>query len=323
MHLVLRVQTDEALQLTTTDHSRADPRRAEDRRTSPAGAISGDVADDVPRRGGAGGSRRGLPAHRRHAGERPTFDRSPGAGGTYDFTMKPNIAKDLREQAVVQAVRNDRSPRQRARRRRAEHLALRPDAATRSWSSCPACSDVGRAKEIIRSTALLELKLVEAGPAPTQRGAAAVVRRQGAARHGSGARQRRRGGDGDAPSTCSKKVAAATGRDLRSAKPSLDENNRPAVSFTLTSDGSRKFGKATGENIGRSLAIVLDKRVRSAPRIDGRITDQGTIYGSFTTQEVADLSLTLRLGRAARLPHLPRGARHRPDPRRRLDPRPA
>ena len=87
-----------------------------------------------------------------------------------------------------------------------------------------------------------------------------------------------------------------TGRDLRSAKPSLDENNRPAVSFTLTSDGSRKFGKATGENIGRSLAIVLDKRVRSAPRIDGRITDQGTIYGSFTTEEVNDLSLTLRSG---------------------------
>jgi preprotein translocase subunit SecD len=93
-----------------------------------------------------------------------------------------------------------------------------------------------------------------------------------------------------------RKVAAITGRDLRSAKPSLDENNRPAVSFTLTADGSRKFGKATGENIGKSLAIVLDKRVRSAPRIDGRITDQGTIYGAFTTQEVADLSLTLRSG---------------------------
>jgi preprotein translocase subunit SecD len=36
--------------------------------------------------------------------------------------------------------------------------------------------------------------------------------------------------------------------------------------------------------------------VRSAPRIDGRITDQGTIYGTFTTEEVADLSLTLRSG---------------------------
>ena len=66
--------------------------------------------------------------------------------------------------------------------------------------------------------------------------------------------------------------------------------------FTLTSEGARKFGKVTGENIGRTLAIILDNRVFSAPRIDGRITDDGRIYGSFTTQEVNDLSLVLRSG---------------------------
>jgi preprotein translocase subunit SecD len=93
-----------------------------------------------------------------------------------------------------------------------------------------------------------------------------------------------------------KKVPAVTGRDLRNAKPSIDSNNRPAVSFSLTPDGARKFGKFTGENIGRFLAIVLDNRVESAPRIDGRITDEGQIYGTFTSQEVADLSLTLRSG---------------------------
>ena len=113
----------------------------------------------------------------------------------------------------------------------------------------------------------------------------------------------------------------STGRDLRSAKPSLDENNRPAVSFTLTSDGSRKFGKATGENIGRSLAIVLDKRVRSAPRIDGRITDRGhDLRLASRREEVNDLSLTLRSGALPAVAHIPRGTRHRPDARRRLDP---
>ena len=66
-----------------------------------------------------------------------------------------------------------------------------------------------------------------------------------------------------------RKVAAVTGRDLRSARPSLDENNQPAVSFTLNTEGGRKFGKVTGENIGRQLAIILDGRVQSAPRIDG------------------------------------------------------
>ena len=85
------------------------------------------------------------------------------------------------------------------------------------------------------------------------------------------------------------RICATPGR--RSTRTTLRRS-----SFTLTNEGSRKFGKVTGDNIGRSLAIVLDNRVVSAPRIDGRITSDGIIYGSFTTQEVADLSLTLRSG---------------------------
>jgi preprotein translocase subunit SecD len=87
-----------------------------------------------------------------------------------------------------------------------------------------------------------------------------------------------------------------SGRDLRTAKPSLDENNRPAVSFSLKPDGATKFGNFTGSNIGRYLAIVLDKRVVSAPVIEGRISDEGRIAGNFTQQEAQDLSLTLRSG---------------------------
>jgi preprotein translocase subunit SecD len=93
-----------------------------------------------------------------------------------------------------------------------------------------------------------------------------------------------------------KKVAAVTGRDLRNARPSLDQNNQPAVSFTLNSEGGRKFGKVTSENIGRQLAIVLDGRVQSAPRIDGRISTDGQIFGTFTQEEVQNLSLILRSG---------------------------
>src|SRR5207247_4627439 len=93
-----------------------------------------------------------------------------------------------------------------------------------------------------------------------------------------------------------RKVSAVTGKDLRNARPTIDENNQPAVSFTLNTDGGRRFGTVTGENIGRSLAIVLDGRVQSAPRIDGRITTDGRISGSFTQEEVANLSLILRSG---------------------------
>ena len=68
------------------------------------------------------------------------------------------------------------------------------------------------------------------------------------------------------------------------------------VGFSLTPDGSKKFGDLTGANINRRLAIVLDNKVVSAPRINSKIEDQGVIEGNFTTQQAADLSLVLRSG---------------------------
>jgi preprotein translocase subunit SecD len=91
-------------------------------------------------------------------------------------------------------------------------------------------------------------------------------------------------------------VPAVTGRDLRNARPSLDENSRPAVSFSFNNEGAAKFGQFTGANINRQLAIVLDNRVYSAPNINSRIDGDGIIQGSFTQQEASDLSLVLRSG---------------------------
>ncbi|HEX3703215.1 MAG TPA: protein translocase subunit SecD, partial [Vicinamibacterales bacterium] len=93
-----------------------------------------------------------------------------------------------------------------------------------------------------------------------------------------------------------RKAAAVSGRDLRNARPTVDDNNMPAVSFTLSSEGGAKFGKVSGENIGRSLAIILDGRVQSAPRLESRITTDGRITGSFTQEETQNLSLILRSG---------------------------
>jgi preprotein translocase subunit SecD len=93
-----------------------------------------------------------------------------------------------------------------------------------------------------------------------------------------------------------RRVAPITGRDLRNARPSLDQNNLPAVSFTLNQDGAGRFGNFTQQNIGRRLAIILDNRVFSAPNIESRIEADGQITGSFTQQEAQDLSLVLRAG---------------------------
>jgi preprotein translocase subunit SecD len=92
------------------------------------------------------------------------------------------------------------------------------------------------------------------------------------------------------------KAARVTGRDLKNARPGTGQFNDPIVEFTFTHDGGQRFGELTGASIGKPLAIVLDRRVVSAPRIDARITDSGIIRGQFTQEEVEDLSTVLRTG---------------------------
>ena len=74
---------------------------------------------------------------------RPTTTGIPDAGGAYDFTMRPNIANQMREQTVTQAQRDHRSPGQRAGRDRAEHLARTATAGDQLLVQLPGVSDVG------------------------------------------------------------------------------------------------------------------------------------------------------------------------------------
>jgi preprotein translocase subunit SecD len=89
-----------------------------------------------------------------------------------------------------------------------------------------------------------------------------------------------------------------TGRDLRSASPQLstDTPGSYEVSFTISTDAARRFGPFTEQNIGRPMAIMLDKKVESAPVIQSRIDDSGRITGRFGQQEANDLALVLRAG---------------------------
>ena len=221
------------------------------------------------------------------------FDRGSNVNGSYTFTMKPNVAINLRSEAVVQA-------RQTIERRVNELGVTEPTIAQQGNSGdqilvqLPGVSDVERAKGVIQSTGKLELKIVEQGPSPTKEGLMVngqVPEGMDIVPGSTGAR-----GDSGTVFYLLKKAAAVTGRDLRTARPSLDQNNLPAVSFTLKTDAGTRFGKITSENIGRQLAIVLDDRVQSAPTLEGRITTDGQIFGSFTQEEVANLSLILRSG---------------------------
>jgi preprotein translocase subunit SecD len=288
VHLVMRVQVEDALRVKTEQDS---GRLQEElkRRGVPATVTIVDVTtfrvEGVPPAQ--------EPAFRQAAEQEAVdFDRSPGTGGSHTFRMRPNIAQRLREEAVVQA-------RQTIERRVNELGVTEPSIAQQGADQIlvqlPGVSDIDRAKQVIGSPGMLELKLVEQGPAASRED---VLRASGGVMP-SGTEVLTGPGDastGGPAYYLVRRVAAVTGQDLRSARVQLDENNMPAVGFTLNSSGASSFARVTGENIGRFLAIVLDKSVQSAPRINGRIAADGQIAGGFTQEEAQDLALILRSG---------------------------
>jgi len=290
VHLVLRVQTDDALRLETdTEMERL--REQLTTRGVTFGKIE-TVSSEQFRVEGVGPDQDA--AFRQVAVEiEANYDRSAGTNGVYTFTLKPNVVVNLREEAVVQA-------RQTIERRVNELGVAEPSIAQQGGNQIlvqlPGVSDVDRAKGIIGSPGILELKIVEQGPSVSRE--ALLV--NGQPPSGTEVLPGVSTAPGDVTAGTVyyqvRRVPAVTGRDLRNARASVDENNRPAVSFTLNSEGARKFGTVTSQNIGKQLAIVLDNRVQSAPTIESRITSEGRITGSFTPEEVQNLSLILRSG---------------------------
>jgi len=93
------------------------------------------------------------------------------------------------------------------------------------------------------------------------------------------------------------KTPVVSGDELTDAEPSFDQNGRPAVSFRFNPTGARKFGDYTADHIGQPFAIVLDKKVISAPVIQSHIPGgSGIITGNFTVEQSTDLAVLLRAG---------------------------
>ena len=317
VHLVLRVQTDDALRLETEQEMERLREELTDARTSPSPTST----RPTRRTSGSKACRR---RRTRRSGRPPTKCRrtstaAPASNGTYTFTMKPNIAGQPARRSGGAGAPDDRAPRQRARRHRAEHRAAGRQR-RQILVQLPGVTDVERAKEIIRSTGLLELKIVEQGPAPTQRSAA---RRTARCRRAWRSCPASSGAPGDAASTVYylvRKVAAVTGqrpaqraRLGRREQPAggqlhAEQRRRPQV----RQGHRREHRPAARDHPRRPRAVGAAHRV--ADHTDGRIT------GSFTQEEVQNLSLILRSGALPATLDLSRGADDRPEPRRRLDP---
>ncbi|MFP3895796.1 MAG: protein translocase subunit SecD [Anaerolineales bacterium] len=88
-----------------------------------------------------------------------------------------------------------------------------------------------------------------------------------------------------------------TGRRLRTARVEFDQSGLPVIAFELDNEGAQIFAEHTANNIGRFLAIVLDKKVISCPRIQSAIPEgRGQITGEFSVEEAKATALQLRYG---------------------------
>jgi preprotein translocase subunit SecD len=294
VHLVLRVQTDDVLKLETeltTEHLRE--ALTEKGVTGPT--ITAQPPTKVVVGNVTGTSDAAFRAIVKDQQIDQRFDVS-GSAPTYTLTLKPSQISTLRESAVQQAL-------QTIERRVNELGVAEPIVAPHGSSGdqilvqLPGVTDTNRAKEIIRSTAMLEMKIVEAGPAESEQ---ALLQQHGGTLPPDmmiiPGVDNSPGNAGRTVYYMVKKLAPITGSDLRDARSGLDENNLPAVLFTMSRQGAEKFAKLTGDNINRPLAIILDNRIQSVANIQERIRENGRISGNFTQQDVQDISLMLRSG---------------------------
>jgi SecD/SecF fusion protein len=153
----------------------------------------------------------------------------------------------------------------------------------------PGITDRERAIELIGKTALLEFKLVSQD-----------IEKLKQAMEGNlpeGFEFKRTEEDNEP--LLLEKQAVLTGGAISNASVRFDQSsfNEPVVSLEFNAEGAKKFAEITGNNVGRRLAIVLDGKVQSAPRIKEAIpSGEAVITGRFSVEAAQDLAIVLRIG---------------------------
>jgi preprotein translocase subunit SecD len=224
----------------------------------------------------------------------PEYDAASSANDTWTVTMKQTALNDTKNRAVTQAIETIRN--------RVDSLGVTEPVIEEHGlgqyqilMQLPGVDDPARVKELVQSTAMLEIKQSISGPYPSQEAAMQAnngvlppdaILMPGHAVPGS---------EGDQWYLVSR-VSAVRGKDLRDAVPGRDQNGQPSVSFTLTNEGGQRFYSFTSQHTGDSLAVVLDNRVQEVATIKEPIRDHGEIAGHMTEQQTKDLSMILRSG---------------------------
>jgi len=295
VHLVLQVMTDDALNVFVDDRVQAIRRELSDK---------GIAFSAVERRSSTSYTVEGVEPARvkdvqeilraySHAATEPGGWEIQSKDNSFTVEMSKPLAEHLKTRTVTEA--------KETLERRVNQLgvaepvvALYGSQSDQILVQLPGVRDIEAAKRVIVTTAQLMLKLVEKsassrdallepyqGKVPTQMD---LVEGRGAEA-------------GERTYYLLRREAVITGLDLKSARVGVDQNNQPNVSFTLNAQGATKFRDATGRNIGRQLAVILDNYVESAPVIQSKIGAEGQISGGhFTTETADELAKVLRAG---------------------------
>jgi preprotein translocase subunit SecD len=219
-----------------------------------------------------------------------------GADNTLTLTMKPTAVSALEEKTVQQAIETirDRVDSLGVSEPVIQEYGLGKD---QILVELPGISDLDQVKNIIKTTARLEIHAVVGGPYKDEQEATAAtggsIPPDEMMVHGSGTLAT--GSDADAVYVLRRQYVVG-GSDFRSADPGTDQNGRRNVRFTLTNEAGDKFYEYTSKNINTSMAVVMGGRVKEVANIQGAIRDSGEIVGTFSEAEVTALSKLLRTG---------------------------
>src|SRR5205823_10994865 len=225
----------------------------------------------------------------------PDYDLASAANNTWTLTMKPSAITAVKNNAVQQAIETIRN--------RIDKLGVSEPVIQEHGLGdyqvlvqLPGVDDQARVKEVMQSTAMLEIRQSLGGPYASQAEAmqahGGVLPPDAVLMPGRSIGGRNTDQNGEAWYLISR-TAAVSGRDLRpgGARITQDENGKPQVSFLLTGEGGRRFAAFTRAHLRDSLAVVLDNKVQEVATIEDEIHDCGVIRGSFTQQQSHDLAL--------------------------------
>jgi preprotein translocase subunit SecD len=227
----------------------------------------------------------------------PEYDVTGGPDNSWNLAMRPSALTDLKSKAVTQAIDTIRN--------RVDALGVsEPTIEEHGLGDyqilvqLPGVDDFGRVKDLIQSTAMLEIKQSLGGPYPSEQAAlqdkGGVIPADAILLPG----HNMPGIESEGPAWyLVSRISAVSGKDLRDAQASRDQNGQPDVTFSLSGEGGQRFYSFTSAHVGDSLAVVLDNKVQEVANIKEPIRDQGSISGGrMTEQQAKDLSMILRSG---------------------------